>query len=102
MDRTLLSSIKKDLKRKIVFITGPRQAGKTTLARMLTPNHDYLNFDFPPHRLDIKQRSWDRKKELIIFGELHKMKGWKSWLQGVYDVEGTTPAFIVRGAQGWT
>ena len=98
MDRTLLSSIKKDLKRKIVFITGPRQAGKITLARMLTPNHDYLNFDFPPHRLDIKQRSWDRKKKLVIFGELHKMKGWKSWLKGVYDVEGPTPAFIVTGS----
>jgi predicted AAA+ superfamily ATPase len=98
MDRSLLPSIRKDLKRKIVFITGPRQAGKTTLARMITSSHDYFNFDFPPHRLDIKQRSWDRKKQLVIFDELHKMKGWKSWLKGVYDVEGPTPAFIVTGS----
>ena len=98
MDRNLLPSIKKDLERKIVFIKGPRQAGKTTLARMLTPSHDYFNFDFPPHRLDIKQRSWDRKKELVIFDELHKMKGWKSWLKGVYDVEGPAPALVVTGS----
>jgi predicted AAA+ superfamily ATPase len=98
MDRMLLPFIKKDLKRKIVFITGPRQSGKTTLARMLTSSHDYLNFDFPPHRLDILQRSWDRKKQLVVFDELHKMKGWKSWLKGIYDVEGPAPAFVVTGS----
>jgi uncharacterized protein len=68
------------------------------MARMLTQSSDSLNFDFPPHRLDIKKRSWDRKKELVIFDELHKMRGWKSWLKGVYDVEGPTPAFIVTGS----
>jgi predicted AAA+ superfamily ATPase len=98
MDRALIPSIRRDMKRKIVLITGARQAGKTTLARMLTPDHDYLNFDFPPHRLDIRERSWDRKKELVIFDELHKLKGWKSWLKGIYDVEGLPPAMVVTGS----
>ncbi|MGA2977304.1 MAG: AAA family ATPase [Spirochaetia bacterium] len=86
------------MKHKILFITGPRQSGKTTLAKMISPDHDCFNFDFPPHRLDIKERSWDRKKELVIFDELHKMKGWKSWLKGIYDVEGVTPAIVVTGS----
>ena len=98
MERNLLTSIRKDLKKKVVFVTGPRQSGKTTLARMVTPDHDYLNFDFPPHRLDIKDRAWDRKKELVIFDELHKMRGWKGWLKGVFDVEGVSPALLVTGS----
>ena len=35
MKRSIEEYIRKDLKRKIVLLTGPRQTGKTTLAKML-------------------------------------------------------------------
>jgi len=96
--RFIADSIRKDLNRKIVLVSGPRQSGKTTLARMLRDRFDYLNFDFAEHRLLLKEKSWDRKKDLIIFDELHKMDDWKSWIKGVYDVEGIPPQIIITGS----
>lgn len=98
MKRYLYHAIKEDLNRKIVLLTGPRQSGKTTLARMLSENFDYFNFDNPEHRTDLLDRSWDRKKDLIIFDELHKLKNWKSWLKGIYDTEGIPPSILVTGS----
>jgi uncharacterized protein len=97
-ERNLSENIERDLKRKIVLLSGPRQSGKTTLARTITERHDYLNFDLAEHRLAINEKSWDRSKELIVFDELHKMDNWKSWLKGVYDVEGIPPQIIVTGS----
>lgn len=98
MRRYLEKYILDDLKRKIVLITGPRQAGKTTLAQMLSKDFDYLNFDNPDHRLGIIERSWNRSRELVIFDELHKLKNWKSWLKGIYDTENAPPWIVVTGS----
>jgi uncharacterized protein len=98
MERLLTPYIQADLEKKIVLLTGPRQCGKTTLAKMLSPSFDYLNFDNPEHRLGLMERSWDRSKDLVIFDELHKLKDWKSWLKGVYDTEGLRPRIIVTGS----
>lgn len=98
MERYLTKYIRDDLGSKIVFITGPRQVGKTTLSRMLADDFDYFNFDHPEHRVQLLARSWDRKKPLVIFDELHKLKNWKSWLKGIYDTEGVEPALVVTGS----
>lgn len=98
MKRNLMPYIAKDLPKKIVLLTGPRQCGKTTLAKQLAIGYDYLNYDFAEHRLILKEKSWDRKKELIIFDELHKMSNWKRWLKGIYDVEGIPPEILVTGS----
>jgi predicted AAA+ superfamily ATPase len=98
MDRTLKKALLVDLNNKIVLITGPRQCGKTTLSRMLDIEYQYLNYDLAEHRLLIADKVWDRQKPLIIFDELHKMHEWKSWLKGIYDVEGIPPAIIVTGS----
>jgi predicted AAA+ superfamily ATPase len=98
MDRYLLNSIKQDLDSKIILITGPRQCGKTTLSRLLAYEYDYLNYDLAEHRLLLAEKSWDRKKPLVIFDELHKMENWKSWLKGIYDVEGIPPSLVVTGS----
>ncbi len=95
MERYLTEAVKDDLCQKIILITGPRQSGKTTLSRMLIGDYDYFNFDNPEHRLDMLDRSWDRKKSLIIFDELHKLKNWKAWIKGIYDTEGIPPALVV-------
>jgi predicted AAA+ superfamily ATPase len=98
LKRQNASLIKKDLKTKIVLLTGPRQCGKTTLAKRLSPEFEYLNFDNLSHRLLIHRQEWDRAKPLIIFDELHKMDGWKRFLKGIYDVEGIPPALLVTGS----
>jgi predicted AAA+ superfamily ATPase len=98
MKRYLTKYIQADLSHKIILITGPRQTGKTTLSKMLVNDFDYFNFDNPEHRLDLLERSWDRKKKLIIFDELHKLKNWKSWIKGIYDTEGIPPALVVTGS----
>lgn len=98
MKRSLEPYLREDLTKKIVLLTGPRQVGKTTLSRMLNPDHDYLNYDNPEHRLALLERSWDRGKALVIFDELHKLKNWKSWLKGIYDTEPRPPGLLVTGS----
>ena len=99
LKRYLTSYILKDLKSKILLITGPRQSGKTTLAKHLgSLSFDYLNYDEREHYKNIKEKSWDRKKKYIIFDELHKKKNWKLWLKGLYDTEGIPPGIVVTGS----
>jgi len=57
MNRHLSSLIANDLARKMVLVTGPRQVGKTTLARALGDqfsNPLYLNYDQIADRLRIQ------------------------------------------------
>jgi len=98
MERYLKNQIREDLSRKIVLLSGPRQTGKTTLSKVLLPNFTYLNYDNAEHRLELLERSWNRKCDLVIFDELHKLKNWKSWLKGIYDTESIPPAIIVTGS----
>lgn len=98
MNRYLQTHILADLPRKMVLITGPRQSGKTTLAKKLMSHYEYFNYDAAEDRIALRKKNWDRKKSLIIFDELHKMKQWKSWLKGVYDTEGLPPSLIVTGS----
>lgn len=91
-------SIKRDLKEKIVILSGPRQVGKTTLSKQLIPSFVYLNFDSSSDRNIIRKQEWDRDVQLIIFDELHKMKNWKSWIKGIYDTEGISPSLLVTGS----
>jgi len=78
MERTLTPYLKKDLPKKIVLLTGPRQTGKTTLAKMLFQDIEYYNYDLAEDRVAVMEKSWRRNCELVIFDELHKMKNWKS------------------------
>jgi len=98
MKRSLLPNIRKDLEQKIILLSGPRQSGKTTLSKMITDSFDYFNYDYPEHRADLLEMSWDRQKDLVIFDELHKLPKWKSWIKGVYDVEGIPPRYLVTGS----
>lgn len=98
MKRYLEKHILKDLEEKIVFLSGPRQVGKTTLSRQLLPSYAYLNYDSASDRNTMKLQEWDRDVQLIVFDELHKMKKWKSWIKGIYDTEGIKPSILVTGS----
>ena len=96
--RYLQQPLAEALAHKIALVVGPRQCGKTTMARMLERDHQYINYDLAEHRQLLRDKSWDRQRALIIFDELHKMPGWKAWLKGIYDVEGLPPALLVTGS----
>lgn len=81
-----------------MLLSGPRQAGKTTLSKMLNSSFEYLNYDHEENRGRIEKKEWDRKKNLIILDELHKMPKWKAWLKGIYDVDGIPPYLLVTGS----
>ena len=101
MERLQKDPISKDLEKKMVFLTGPRQVGKTTLARSLAstwPNLYYLNYDSDEDRSIILKKEWDRKAPLVILDEVHKLKKWKTHLKGVYDTEGIPPRLLVTGS----
>lgn len=97
--RTIADSIKLLMEKKIIFISGPRQVGKTFLSKnMLTKNHVYLSYDDIDDRKIITEKSWPRDEQLIILDELHKMKHWKTWLKAIYDKEGVVPNIVVTGS----
>jgi predicted AAA+ superfamily ATPase len=98
MKRYLESYIKKDLDEKIILLSGPRQVGKTTLSKQLTFSYTYLNFDSTSDRKIIHAEEWTRDVDMVIFDEVHKMKKWKSWIKGIYDVEGSSPSILVTGS----
>ena len=97
MERYLKQALLADLERKVILLTGPRQSGKTTLSRMLSEDHQYLNHDLAEHRLLIAGKRWDREKSLIIFDELHKMNDWKSLAQRDLRRRGHTAPFAGHG-----
>ena len=101
MDRALAPFIRADLSRKMVFLSGPRQAGKTTLARALAsefPSAQVLNWDVAGDRRIILDQSWSPAAPLLVFDELHKMAGWKPWLKGVFDGHPADQSLLVTGS----
>ena len=101
MRRYLHSQILKDLPKKIVMITGPRQVGKTYLAKQIMTEFkkpQYLNADAADDRQIILGRSWPLDADLLVFDEIHKMKGWKSSLKGVFDTRPEGQAILVTGS----
>ena len=101
--RSLTRYIKEDLSKKMVFLGGPRQVGKTTLAQSLIPHYRdqhaaYLNWDSIEDRHRIKERSWPKSEKLIVFDEIHKLKGWRNFIKGLYDTLKNTHSFLVTGS----
>src|SRR5271154_1597435 len=98
MDRYVKSQVVADLKRKMVFLGGPRQVGKTTLARsLLRSQTGYLNWDFGEHRQSILKIEFP-KQPLIVLDELHKYRQWRNFLKGLYDVRKGEFQILVTGS----
>lgn len=101
MKRLLESHIVKDLAKKMVFLTGPRQVGKTWLAKEIAGSVSdsvYLNYDSAEDREIIHKEAWLEKTRFLILDELHKMKGWKNHLKGIYDTKPSDMMILVTGS----
>jgi predicted AAA+ superfamily ATPase len=99
--RYLSPYVLQDLQSNMVFVGGPRQVGKTTMAKdLLTafPQGRYFNWDFDDDRQDILKKRWTAENTLLIFDELHKFPRWKNWIKGLYDVSRTEHSFLVTGS----
>jgi uncharacterized protein len=93
----------------MLFMAGPRQVGKTTLAQSLAEsytNHVYLNWDILSHRSRlIKNPTFfenierqDESTPLVVLDEIHKYKDWKNYLKGIYDQFHQEFQFLISGS----
>lgn len=96
--RYMVEQVERDLERKMVFLAGPRQVGKTTLARSLPgAKSGYLNWDVPEHRTRILARELP-SSPLWVFDELHKYRSWRGFLKGLYDDRHGSQRILVTGS----
>jgi len=95
--------------KSMVFLAGPRQAGKTTLGNIIAKtftNHQYFNWDIEDHRIKFIHNPTfftgmprkDHSVPLVVFDEIHKYRDWKNYLKGVFDQYGNAYQFLVSGS----
>ena len=97
--------------RHMIFLAGPRQVGKTELARnWLAAQRStllYFNWDdirtrqsyFEDSRFfESPARSLGIKDPWIVFDEIHKRQRWRDILKGIYDLFGNEFRFLVTGS----
>lgn len=96
--RYLARQIRRDLASKMVFVAGPRQVGKTTLAKGLPGGAaGYLNWDVAEHRERILRRELP-PTNFWIFDELHKYRSWRNYLKGLFDNRRARQRILVTGS----
>lgn len=92
---------------QMIFLAGPRQVGKTTIARNIEGKYTYLTWDdFSTQDLILggTQKLIDHlnlniiTKQTIIFDEIHKYKHWRNYLKSIYDQFKDKLHIIVTGS----
>jgi predicted AAA+ superfamily ATPase len=86
----------------VVTITGPRQSGKTTLAKKVYPNYNYCNLEFPDIRQlaeDDPRAFFNRYKTPLIIDEIQRVPQLLSYIQGMVDEEKENGMFLLTGSQ---
>ena len=103
IERYLEKIILEDLKDRMIFISGPRQIGKTTIAKQIgdkffKDKYTYLNWDSKEDRTAILNGVSPAGQNLVIFDEIHKYRKWKNYLKGEYDKYKDSFSIIVTGS----
>ena len=85
----------------VITITGPRQSGKTTLAKSTFPNMTYYSFENPDTRkqveLDPKSFLYSNRNGVVI-DEFQRSPEILSYIQGIADESGQKGQFILTGS----
>jgi predicted AAA+ superfamily ATPase len=85
----------------IVAITGPRQAGKTTLAKAVFGDKPYITLENPDERefaQNDPKRFLARFPQGAILDEIQRCPELLSWLQGWVDERGLMGDFVLTGS----
>lgn len=100
-------------KDKLVFIFGPRQAGKTFVVENILKPQLSLNMDIAKDRILFKQfpdfiLEWHknntkngRVKPLVFIDEIHKVKGWRDIIKGTFDKTHEHISYIATGSSAF-
>lgn len=97
---------------KMVFLTGPRQVGKTTFAKMwlksIGEEDTYFNWDDPSVMMEYKKNPLyfrnviddkiKNKPVPLVFDEIHKHTAWRDILKGLYDTNRERIKLLVTGS----
>ncbi|MBO9617318.1 MAG: ATP-binding protein [Dyadobacter sp.] len=89
---------------KSVAVTGPRQSGKTTLAKSLFPGKAYLSLENPDVRrfaLEDPRGFLSRYQSGAIFDEVQRAPELFSYLQEVLDESPESGRFILTGSNNF-
>jgi predicted AAA+ superfamily ATPase len=104
LPRALEPEIRKALRRKMVFVGGPRQVGKTTLALTLlgpgatAKRPGYFNWDDPRVPRRLRDLELPQNEPLLVLDEIHKYARWRNLVKGIYDTEGPQRQILVTGS----
>lgn len=84
----------------VLFITGPRQSGKTTLVKQVFKNYFYTNLEDPEIRLMAKNdpKTFLFQAETMIIDEVQRVPELLSYMQAIVDKE-EKKKFIISGSQ---
>jgi len=108
LSRHIETSVRSDLNRKMVFIGGPRQSGKTTLAKHLCKQEGfeigerYFNWDAAEDRENIMRERFPAGPVPLVLGEIHKYSRWRQVVKGLFDKRGGDCRSWSPAAHGWT
>lgn len=101
-ERYLYPLVIEDLHEKMVFVGGPRQVGKTTLAKMIAAQNFahslYLNWDVQKHKKSMLSGAFPDETDLVILDELHKYYRWKNYVKGIFDTQREQLKILVTGS----
>ncbi|MFM9970791.1 MAG: ATP-binding protein [Burkholderiales bacterium] len=102
--RYLQKALASALERKMAFVGGPRQVGKTTFAlgflgKKANETHPaYLNWDHPGIAAQLRKAELPAGEPLLLLDEIHKYSRWRNLLKGIYDTEKSRRKIIVTGS----
>lgn len=86
----------------VITIIGPRQSGKTTLAKKVFPHHAYANLENPELRtlaMEDPKTFMLRYQPPVIFDEIQNAPELLSWIQvSVDETPELTAGFILTGS----
>lgn len=85
----------------VVTILGPRQAGKTTLARGVLDTYEYCNLETP----EVRQFATDDPKAFlaqfkgnVILDEIQRVPALLSYIQSIVDINQRNGQFVLTGS----
>jgi len=104
LHRYIEKDVSDDLTRKMVFVGGPRQTGKTTMAKRLCyeagfdVKRRYLNWDAAEDRENIIIERFPTGPGYLVLDEIHKYSRWRQVIKGLYDKRGDELLILVTGS----